>query len=101
MKFTTRGIFGGMATWDSKEISFPTEEEMAKSLISPKENPIYVQFTFSTRMGLKSFTVKITKMGRESAFPGNALQLYGFVNDGEEMHYTHNYNWFELREVID
>lgn len=101
MKFTTRGIFGGTATWDSKEINFPSEEEMARSLISPKENPSYVEFTFNTKQGPKIFTVKITKMGRETAFPGNPLQLYGFVKDQEEMHYTHNANWFELRQIVD
>lgn len=101
MEFRTRGIFGGAATWNEKEIIFPSEEEMAKSLLSPKEKPYLVTFTFNTASGPRSFDVKITKMGRESAFPGNALQLYGFVKDQEEMHYTCNSNWFELREQID
>ncbi|MBP6912238.1 MAG: hypothetical protein KBB88_03515 [Candidatus Pacebacteria bacterium] len=101
MKYQSRGIFGGSAVWSSEEINLPSEEEMAKSLISPKENPYLVRFTFDTAQGKKNFDVKITKMGRETAFPSNALQLYGFVKNREEMHYTHNSNWFELREQVD
>jgi hypothetical protein len=86
-----------MYTQIREDIILPTEEELAKSLISPIQTPYLIKITVNEKM----YEVKVTKMGRESGFPSNGLHVYGFVKDREVMHYTHNSNWIELREQAD
>ncbi|HRH31686.1 MAG TPA: hypothetical protein PK950_03395 [Candidatus Paceibacterota bacterium] len=94
MKYRVKGFINKGGDEIKEEVTLPSNEELAKSLLSPAKQPHLVTIIVEGQASL----VKIAKMERDPYYK-EQLVIYGYIQKAaNERVYVANANWFRISE---
>ena len=98
MDYIVKGRFIARTEHDiTKEVKLPANEELVKSLLSPRESP----YLATIEVYGVQHEVKITQIDTEASYPTEKFAIRGYTQNADTKKdgmpvYINNYNWFYI-----